>query len=166
MHLTVKEFLEKASIWTRLTNKTAGTDFNVAISLLNAVIVELHPNNPVYTELLRCSSRENHVLHLTELAMVYALQAENSTGVAQMSLLNQLERNILSICLSTKWTCNNEDCAARSSPHSLRLPWSGAHSDIYTDPFLAFAVSRGLMRYVQVKLGGPAGLINYKSNVP
>ena len=166
MHLTVKEFLEKPSIWTRLTNKTAGTDFNVAISLLNAVIVELHPNNPVYTEIHYCNAREDHVLHLAELAMVYALQAENSTGVAQMSLLNQLERNIQSICSSTQWTCNHLHCPTRPGLHTLRLPWSGADSEFRTESFLTFAVSRGLVRYVQARLGGPVGLINYKSNVP
>ena len=51
LHLTVKEFLEKPRIQTKLTKQNAGTGFDANVLLLKATIVDLRPDNPQSTDL-------------------------------------------------------------------------------------------------------------------
>ena len=159
LHLTVKEFLEKPKVWTELTKKTAGTGFDANVSNLKAIIVQLRPDNPQYAEFTSSVALSVNLDFLVQGALSHALQAENSTGVAQTLLLDELEKAVLEICASSgRRHFHNGPC---------QVPWSTQGNDFgYHGSFLNYAVSKGLTRYVQVKLGQQAISINKASSRP
>ena len=146
LHLIVKEFLEKPKVWTELTRKTAGTGFDANVSNLKAIIVELRPDNPQYSEYTSSKILSNHVNSLVQDALSHALLAENSTGVAQTLLLDELETGVFEICASSRRRHLGQD--------PCQVPWSTQDNEfICLGSFLNYAASKGLTRSVQVKLG-------------
>ena len=157
--MTVKEFLEKPKVWTELTKKTAGTGFDANVSNLKAIIVELRPDNAQYSEFTSSITLSKKVNFLVQDALSHALQAENSTGVAQTLLLDELEKAVLGICASSR--------TRHLDQGPCQVPWSTQDNEFeYHGSFLNYTVSKGLTRYVQVKLGHRAISINKASSRP
>ncbi|KAH6684057.1 hypothetical protein B0J14DRAFT_555059 [Halenospora varia] len=140
LHLTVKEFLEKAEVWSTLLDSTKSTDFDASLSLLRSDVLMLKSSNPGWNE---------PQWKIIDSAMYYALKAENSTGEAQTALLNELDR----VC----HTLVKFD--PKSNHHERNIHWSAAMHAIdqschnCPESFLTFAISKGLVLYTKTKLG-------------
>ena len=85
-------------MWTRLLKTTAETGFDAHISLLKAVVIQRDTKSPPIT--LKKSLPPDLGADLVDKAMRYELQAESSTGIAHVSLLDELDRRIPKISLS------------------------------------------------------------------
>ena len=161
LHLSVKEFLEKPDVWTRLLKITAGTEFDAHISLLKAVVIQRDTKSPSMT--LKNSLPLDLGAVLVDKAMRYALQAESGTGMAHVSLLDELDPRITKISLSRP-TKSISDLGG----HIHDVHWSAQldPSCRHRDTFLKLVILKGLTRYVKVKLGNQAVSINARSNFP
>lgn len=155
MHLTVKDFLEKPRVWTDLLQLTSEMDWDANISLLRSDVL-----------MLRWSTLDNRfqgwqdlTWKLIEQAMTHALQAENSTGKAQVALLDELDRIATQV---HKRSLSLEDTGTRQQG----LHWSASmHPSNQPclkcpESFLTFAITRGLTFYVREKIGSRIGQLN------
>ena len=157
LHLTVKEWMETPDLWTQLINHTVGADFNASVSMLKSVTIELSPHNSRWAEI---RDLQPHVSALVNRGMEYAWRAKNGTGVAQVTLLDELDRNVQRLFANP---------TANSRFHtSEQLHWTSNHHPGYDyhHSFLVFAVSCGLTRYVKAKLKQSASKINMEAHLP
>jgi hypothetical protein len=81
LHLTVKEYLEDATVWKRLLSRTIDTGFDPHVCLARSQIVAAKVMGPHADAAQSCS-----------LAILYTRRAENSTGQAQLSLAREIFR--------------------------------------------------------------------------
>lgn len=167
LHLTVKEFLEKPAVWSKILQCTAETAFNPHVSLLRASILsfkrlpEYLPQRGIgYIYVSHRRNNSSKTLELIEDAMKHALLAEDSTGRAQVALLDELDRTVDQLCRSrpdhwsgrTHWSAY-ERCHRQGCTHDSRS-------------FLTFAISSGLMLYVRAKIGYDVKSVNERSCKP
>ena len=147
LHLTVKEFLEKPDVWSALLHRTCGTGFHASVALLRSCIL-----------VLKCTrlAWDDHISSQIEPALRYALVAENSTGQAQIDLLDELAQFMY---------------PAGHKNRDVPWPFAAGHEcggDFENRPthFLRHAVAKGLTLYVQSKAGQSLPSLNAGSVRP
>ena len=155
MHLTVKEFLQKPQVWADLLHLTSGTDWDANVSLLRSDIL-----------MLRWSTLDNKLegwqdstWRLIDQAMSHALKAENSSGKAQVALLDELDHIAAQI--------ENRSSSRQAAETQWQdLHWSALmhrHDQVCSkcpESFLTFAITRGLTLYVRAKVGNCIRVLN------
>lgn len=155
MHLTVKEFLQKPQVWADLLYLTSGTDWDANVSLLRSDIL-----------MLRWSTLDNKLegwqdstWRLIDQAMSHALKAENSSGKAQVALLDELDR--IAAQIENRSSSRQTAETQRQDLHwsALMHPRDQACSKC-PESFLTFAITRGLTLYVRAKIGNCIRLFN------
>ena len=144
------EFLEKPDVWSTLLRRTARKGFDASVSLLRSLILQLKTADSGlgWDEPTWC---------LIDRSVEYALQAENSTGEAQVALLDELDRAAHYRFAKT----------GRLAAH-----WSAAMHSIdqryrnCPDSFLAYSITSGLTLYVKAKIGHRVSSINNQMQRP
>ncbi|CZR67693.1 uncharacterized protein PAC_17592 [Phialocephala subalpina] len=144
LHLTVREFLEKAEVWSTLLNSTKSTKFDANLSLLRSDILRLKniKNSP------HVQNWTDNQWKIIDLAVAHALMAENSIGDSQTALLDELDH-----------TCHElVEFDDDSNHHERKVHWSAAMHTVQQpcqncpESFLTFAISNGLALYAKSKL--------------
>lgn len=133
LHLTVREYLEKPDVWAGLLKLTSSSGFNASVSLFRSNLLLLK-----LTELStwKCYIEHNPVFNIRSLA----LQAENSTGKAQTSLLKALHLTVRKIGYGFKGP------GAKSLYYDF---YEGVTPDPFPDCVLPFGVRNGLTLFVR-----------------
>jgi len=145
LHLTVRDFLAKPEVWRSMLEYTAGTTFNPHVALLRASILTLKWVK---------QGRNGYIgkSNILSDALAYGSLAEDSSGKAQVTLLDELDRTVQHLRLSWPWSrdpgCHKDDCI-----HNSR-------------PLLACAISKGLVLYVEAKVGSTIQALNHDSCMP
>jgi hypothetical protein len=148
LHLTVKDFLAKPRVWTDLLQLTTEMDWDANVSLLRSNVLMLRWN----TLDNRFQGWQELTWSLIDQAMMHALQAENSTGKAQVALLDELDR----IATQVQKRSSSLEAADMSQQ---KLHWSALMHPRdqpcckCPESFLTFAITRGLTFYVRAKVG-------------
>ena len=81
MHLTVKEFLLRADVQCKLTSNTTNSALDTNVALISTCLIIIKST--------RCQWHHDR-RNLVEQAVTYAAQAENTTGLPQTRLLDNL----------------------------------------------------------------------------
>ena len=158
LHLTVKEFLEKPSVWTMLLDCTrqSGFDANTALLRSNVMMLKSSPHS--------WNSTTWDFIHE---AMEYAARAENGVGMPQVALLDELDRAAARIELNGRDLYSpvtqyyNRERLGRgvywtASMHEYRDECSSC-----PESFLTFTMMHGLSLYVKAKLFADPRLLTY-----
>ena len=92
IHLTAKEYLEKAQVWNTLLCETAGSPFKIDLWLLSSWILQIKVFEPEITNTAYYIDRPTRFQDLLSQIFVIAARAEKSTGKAQVELLEEPDR--------------------------------------------------------------------------
>ena len=150
LHLTVKEFLEKPTVWTMLLDCTRRTGFDAITALLRSNVMMLK------SSLRSWNATTWKLIHE---AMRYAARAENSMGVPQVALLDELDRAAAKITLNSRRLYDpflNPGVSWTASMHGI-----GDGCPSCPESFLTFAMMHGLSLYVKAKLFANPRLLAY-----
>jgi hypothetical protein len=131
---------------------TASTSFNAHISLVRAGILGL---NGIKTR--SDEQRIGQLKHEIKTISEYTSLAEDSTGQPQIALLDQLDRTTDLICRELHQTSSSRfgfsRCRHRDCIH-------------VSNPFLLFALQKGLVLYARAKLRDTVRAVNQRSCKP
>ena len=158
LHLTVKEFLEKPEVWKIILQCTSGTTFNAHVAWLRVSVVNFKACYLEKNFFLCLSVTAHNITEDVNNAMEYAAHAEDSTGQAQVALLDELEKAV--------------QCFRADNPsayeHSPMLAGGCDMIDCFhrQKVFLTSAIFHGLSLYVKAKLGGRARTMDQHACVP
>ena len=106
LHLTVKDFLAKVNVWSRLLDRTRCSAFDAIVSSLWSSMLFL--KTPVRETDPLDKIRGHRLVPYVNVTIAYALQAENTTKKPHMPLLDNLDRTCEE--LHTKHR-GNPDCS-------------------------------------------------------
>jgi hypothetical protein len=144
MHLTVREFLLRADVQRKLTSNIAISTLDTNVALLSTCLTMI--KSPTHSLHHRYSLIDRHFL--VDNAVYYAARAEDTTGLPQTRLLDNLDATM-------------EVVSARTSDVRLirrlnRLHWNDCEETDGEgechDDFMSLAVEANLTLYVQQKL--------------
>jgi hypothetical protein len=140
MHLTVREFLLRADVQRKLISSTTISTLDTNVALLSACLTMIK-------SLMR-SHKFHHQEVLVQDAVYYAAQAENSTGLPQTRLLDNLNETMEIV------DARHHD--AHFVRRTNRLHWNDyeetdSNGECHDD-FMSLAVESNLILYVQEKL--------------
>ena len=133
LHLTVREYLEKPDVWTRLLELTKSSGFDASVSLFRSKLL-----------MLKVINSPEDIRRHAEGIIPIALQAEESTGKAQTALLRALATTVSQLT------------AGYSLCH--RFIEGGLPCDCCPDSILTFAVRNGLTLFVRDSIRRCRGL--------
>merc|ERR1712000_420937 len=85
LHLTVRDFLEKPDVWAFLLARTNNSDFDSSVCLARGSLLSLK-----YHATLNPGKWDSKVTSHVKSTVRFAGQAESSTGVAPIQLLEEL----------------------------------------------------------------------------
>jgi hypothetical protein len=139
MHLTVKEFLLRADVQCKLTSNTTNSALDTNVALISTCLIIIKST--------RCQWHHDR-RDLVEQAVTYAAQAENTTGLPQTRLLDNLN--------ATMEIVSAPDPDLPFVRRSNRLHWNDweqtdGECDCHDD-FMSLAVDANLTLYVQQEL--------------
>ena len=145
LHVTVKEYLEKPGVWTKILNFTKFTSFDASLSLLRAKILML--KTEPFGQGIDFQHGNRNVSGFIRDTMELALQAENSTGSPNAELIEEFERTISRLEPRSPALGRLLPAFRKYWPYSLSTKFYEG-----TDSFLKFAVFRGLTLFTKFKI--------------
>ena len=139
MHLTVREFLQRADVQEKLTGNTAISMSDINVILLSTCLITIKS--------LSHSRYDRRSITVKD-ALIYAARAESTTGLPQTLLLDHLNATMEIVCAPHPDVYH--------IPRSNRLHWHDREIDDRAggchDDFMSLAVQANLTLYVQQKL--------------
>ncbi|KAK7905356.1 hypothetical protein LTR67_000077 [Exophiala xenobiotica] len=151
LHLTVRDFLEKPDVWAFLLARTNDSDFDSSVSLARGSLLSLK-----YHATLNPGRWDSNVTSHVKSTVRFAGQAEMSTGVAQIQLLEELDTV----------------CTALHGPQMGTVHWcSGMQHGLppcsrCPTTFLTYSIARGMTLFVRAKIGPCLEEANRSSRTP
>jgi hypothetical protein len=167
LHRSVADWAQKQHIWEEILAHTAHTYFEPSVTMLQALVMKLKCLPPIE----RYGDRFlRYQWELVNASMAFAKQAERSTGQAQVTILNELNR-----VMGTHFATARK--IYRPSEYSLQLSqdwssWCDSIKESYIRPtqwhddFLAFTIRHGLSLYVESTLGSYGDALPNKKGRP
>lgn len=151
LHLTVRDFLEKPDVWAFLLARTNNSDFDSSVCLARGSLLSLK-----YHATLNPGKWDSKVTSHVKSTVRFAGQAESSTGVAPIQLLEELDRVCTALHgpqMGTKHWCSGMQ---HGLPPCSRCPTT----------FLTYAIALGMTLFVRAKIGPCLEEVNRSSRTP
>ncbi|KAL9047100.1 MAG: hypothetical protein Q9214_000236 [Letrouitia sp. 1 TL-2023] len=155
LHRTVRDFLNTPAVTFSLIAVNSET-FNAHITLLRAFLVQMKGVGRLKTR----EALKNQFRSLVYRAIYHASNAEETTGISQSRLLNELDR-VASLLYTSLFS--SSEISHWSDDGGFADHPNGALSSV---PFLAFAIKCGLKLYVEEMLDSDPTLLSNDSGRP